>query len=103
MCVSTSNQASPKEALKFRARVEIGLKKDHFDPESETVKRTLLDLNLPVVGVKTKKVFEIVVDSGSKKDAEEAIRAMCSRLLVNPTKDDFAIEVEHIGNAAANA
>lgn len=86
--------------MKFRARIEIGLKGDHLDPESETVKRTLLDLNFPVTNVKTRKVYEVVVDSGTKKDADTIVRAMCSRLLVNPTKDEFEFEVEPAGSSA---
>ncbi len=87
--------------MRFRARIEIGLKKDHLDPESETIKRTLLDLNFPVTGVRTRKVYEVILDSGTKKDAEAAVRAMCSRLLVNPTKDEFRFEVEPFGNTTA--
>ena len=83
--------------MKFRARIEISLKKDYLDPESETIKRTLLDLNFPVNDIKTRKVYEILLESGSKKDAEESVRAMCSRLLVNPTKDQFEIEVQPVG------
>lgn len=86
--------------MKFRARIEISLKRDHVDPESETVKRTLLDLNFPVNSVRTRKVYEVVLDSGNKKDAETTVRAMCSRLLVNPTKDDYEFEVEPIGSSA---
>jgi phosphoribosylformylglycinamidine synthase subunit PurS len=80
--------------MKFKARIEISLKRDYLDPESETVKRTMLDLNFPVVGVRTRKVYEVILDAGTKKDAEFSVRAMCSRLLVNPTKDEFEIEVE---------
>ena len=87
--------------MKFKARIEIGLKKDHLDPESETVKRTLLDLNFPINSVRTRKVYEITVDSGSKRDAEAEARAMCLRLLVNPTKDEFKIEVDPVGSTAA--
>jgi len=88
--------------LKFKARIEIGLKKDHLDPESETVKRTLLDLNFPINSVRTRKVYEITVDSGYKRDAEAEARAMCLRLLVNPSKDEFQIEVDHVGSTAAS-
>jgi phosphoribosylformylglycinamidine synthase subunit PurS len=87
--------------LRFRARIEIGLKKDHVDPESETVKRTLLDLNFPVSNVRTRKTYEIIIDSGSRKDAEAIVRSMCSRLLVNPTKDEFEFEVEPVGSSTA--
>jgi phosphoribosylformylglycinamidine synthase subunit PurS len=84
--------------LKFKAKIDVGLKRDHIDPEAETIKRTLIDLNFPVIAVRTRKVYEIVVDSGTKKDAETAVRAMCSRLLANPTKDEFEIEVQPVGS-----
>lgn len=86
--------------MRFRARIEIGLKRDSIDPESETVKRTLLDLGFSVSSVSAKKIYEITIDSRSKKDAEVTVRSMCSRLLVNPTKDEFNFEVEPIGHRA---
>ena len=86
--------------MRFRATIEIGLKKDSVDPESETVKRTLQDLSFPVTNVRVLKVYEITIDSRSKKDAEVTVRSMCSRLLVNPTKDEFNFEVEPIGHRA---
>jgi phosphoribosylformylglycinamidine synthase PurS subunit len=89
--------------MKFKARIEISLKRDYLDPESETVKRTLLDLNFPVAEVRTRKVYEIILESGTKRDAEASARTMCSRLLVNPTKDEFEIEVEPVGSGGAEA
>jgi phosphoribosylformylglycinamidine synthase len=86
--------------LRFRATIEIGLKKNSIDPESETVKRTLQDLSFPVTNVRTLKVYEIAIDSGTKKEAEAIVRNMCTRLLVNPTKDEFSFQVESIGNRA---
>jgi phosphoribosylformylglycinamidine synthase subunit PurS len=86
--------------LKFRATIEIGLKKGSIDPESETVKRSLQDLSFPVSNVRALKIYEITLDSGTKKEAELIVRNMCSRLLVNPTKDEFSFEVEPIGNRA---
>ena len=71
-----------------------------MDPESETIKRSLLELNFSVLSVRTRKVYEVILDSGSKKDAESAVRAMCSRLLANPTKDEFEFEVEAFGSSS---
>ncbi|MDA4111449.1 MAG: phosphoribosylformylglycinamidine synthase subunit PurS [Thaumarchaeota archaeon] len=82
--------------MRFRARIEVGLRKDHFDPESETIKKTLLDLNFPVTGLRVVKVYRIFLDCGTKKEAEVIVKSMCSRLLVNPTKDDFNFEVETV-------
>ncbi|MDA4130015.1 MAG: phosphoribosylformylglycinamidine synthase subunit PurS [Thaumarchaeota archaeon] len=86
--------------MRFRATIEVGLRKDHFDPESETIKKTLRDLNFQVNSLRVLKVYQIVLDSGSKKEAETTVRKMCSRLLVNPTKDDFHFKVEPIDNGS---
>ena len=81
----------------------VGLRKDHRDPESETVKRTLQDLNFDVLDVRTRKIYEISVAAESKKEAEATVRSMCTRLLANPTKDEFEFEVEPVGNSSTTA
>ena len=86
--------------MKFRAIVEVRLRKDHLDPESETVKKALFDLNFQVSQVKTARIYEIVLEAGSKKDAEAVAKTMCSRLLVIPTRDDYKLEVEPFGSTA---
>ena len=85
--------------MRFKASIEVGLK-DHFDPESETIKKTLLDLNFRVNSVRVLKVYQILLDSATKKEAEATIKKMCSRLLVNPTKDDFHFKVESLDNGS---
>lgn len=85
--------------MKFKARIEVRLRKDEIDPEAETVKKSLIDLNFPVSQVKMAKVYEIVIEAGSRKDAESAAKLMCSRLLVNPTKDEYKAEVVEVGGS----
>ena len=85
--------------MKFKAVVLVGLRGDHSDPESETVKKSLIDLNFPVQKIRVEKTYEIVVDCPTKKDAESLVRLMCSRLLANPTKDEYSLQVEPVGNA----
>ena len=82
----------------FKASIEVGLRKDHFDPEAETIRKTLLDLNFPITHLQVSKMYEIVLDSGSKKEAETIVKKMCTRLLVNPTKDNFHFKVEPLDN-----
>jgi phosphoribosylformylglycinamidine synthase subunit PurS len=82
---------------KFRARVEVRLRRQDYDPEAETVKKSLLDLNFPVSETKIAKVYEIGLDAASLKEAESIARLICLRLLVNPTKDEFKIEVAEVG------
>lgn len=74
-------------------------RKEQTDPESDTIKKSLQDLNFQVSGVRTAKVYETFFDASSKKEAESVARLMCTRLLVNPTKDEYKIEVEPVGNA----
>lgn len=85
--------------LKFKARIEVKLRRDSTDPESETIRKALLDLSFQVSQVKVSKVYEITVEAGTKKDAESIVRTMCARLLVNPSKDEFKFEVEPLGSA----
>lgn len=87
--------------MKFKARIEVRLRKDSTDPESETIKKSLQDLNFQTSQVKVAKVYEITLEAGTKKDAESTVKTMCSRLLVNPSKDEFKFEVEPLGTTRA--
>jgi phosphoribosylformylglycinamidine synthase subunit PurS len=87
--------------LKFKARIEVRLRRDSTDPESETIKKSLQDLSFQVSQVKVAKIYEITLDAGTKKDAETMVKTMCTRLLVNPSKDEFKFEVEPLGSTRA--
>ena len=80
--------------MKFKARIEVKLRRSDLDPEAETVRRSLVDLNFPVTGAKISKVYYITIDTKTKKDAETIAKLMCSRLLANPSKDDYKFDVE---------
>ncbi len=82
--------------LKFRARIDVRLKRGEFDPEAETVRKSLVDLTFPVLNCKVAKSYELVVEAPTKADAQRIAHSICKRLLANPTKDDFSIEVEEI-------
>lgn len=86
--------------MRFKARIEIKLRKEELDPEAETVRKSLIDLNFSVSHVKMAKVYEITLEAGSKKDAESAAKLMCTRLLVNPTKDEYKLELIEVGSSA---
>ncbi len=82
--------------MKFKARVEVKLRRSDFDPEAETVRRSLVDLNFPVTGTKISKIYDITIDAKTKKDAEATAKQMCIRLLANPSKDDYKFDVEEL-------
>jgi len=80
--------------MKFRARVEVGLKPGHSDPEGETTKQSLEELNYPVKSVNVAKVYEITLEARNKGEAKKLVDEMCRRLLANPVKDNYRFEIE---------
>jgi len=77
----------------FRARIEVNLKAGHADPEGETIKGSLRDLNYEVIKVDTAKLYEVSLHANSKEEAKAAIDEMCKRLLANPVKDEYKYEI----------
>jgi len=80
--------------MRYIARVEVSLKPGHSDPEGETTKNSLVELNYPVRDVRVSKVYTILLEASSVRDAERMVEEMCRRLLANPVKDDYKIYVE---------
>jgi len=82
--------------MKYRAKIEISLKAGHSDPEGETAARALRELNYAVIEVGVSKVYNVVLEAKSRKEAEKHVEEMCRRLLANPTKDNFQYVIEEI-------
>lgn len=80
--------------MKYRLKVEVSLKPGHSDPEGETAARLLRELGYKVEGVNVSKVYNILLEAGSREEALSKAEEMCRRLLANPTKDNYAIVVE---------
>ncbi|MEM2936462.1 MAG: phosphoribosylformylglycinamidine synthase subunit PurS [Candidatus Bathyarchaeia archaeon] len=80
--------------MKYRARVEISLKSGLSDPEGETSAASLRDLGYKVHWVSTGKVYYIHLEAGSLEEAQGKVDEMCRRLLANPVKDDYMVQVE---------
>ena len=80
--------------MKFRARVEVGLKLGHSDPEGETTRQSLVELNYRVSKVGVSKVYEIEFEAMNQREAKKTLDEMCKRLLANPVKDNYRIEIE---------
>jgi phosphoribosylformylglycinamidine synthase PurS subunit len=80
--------------MKYRARIEVGLKPGHTDPEGDTTARLLKELGYEVATVKVSKVFTILLSAQRLEEAKAKAEEMCKRLLANPTKDDYTITLE---------
>ena len=82
--------------MRYCLRIEVNLKTGHSDPEGETTAGVLNDLGYEVVAVRIGKVYKVLVEADSQRDAESKADEMCKRLLANPTKDDYSISVEEM-------
>jgi phosphoribosylformylglycinamidine synthase len=80
--------------MKYRVKIEVSLKPGHSDPEGETTARLLKELGYRVEAVNVSKVYCVVLEAESRKEAQIRAEEMCKRLLANPTKDNYAIVIE---------
>ena len=80
--------------MRYRLRIEVGLKPGHNDPEGETTARLLRELGYEVEDVKISKVYKISLRAESRKEAETKAEEMCNKLLANPTKDYYEVAIE---------
>jgi phosphoribosylformylglycinamidine synthase PurS subunit len=82
--------------MEYLARVEVSLKPGHSDPEGETTKKALSELNYAVEAVNVSKVYTIRLEASNLKDARQKVDEICRRLLANPVKDDYKFEIEEV-------
>jgi phosphoribosylformylglycinamidine synthase PurS subunit len=80
--------------MKYRAKIEVSLKPGHSDPEGETVAQLLKELGYAVNAVNVSKVYTILLEAETPREARAKAEEMCKRLLANPTKDNYTITVE---------
>lgn len=80
--------------MKYRLKIEVSLKPGHSDPEGETTANLLKELGYKVKAVGVGKVYSVILEAPSRKEAQAEAVEMCKRLLANPTKDDYAVSVE---------
>ena len=76
----------------MRFSVTVTLKKDVLDPQGKVVQNTLINLGMNnLKSIRQGKFFEIEVDENDQKKAEEKVKVMCEKLLVNLIIEDFKI------------
>jgi phosphoribosylformylglycinamidine synthase len=82
--------------MQYIARVEVSLKPGHSDPEGEITKKALRELDYTIDFIKVSKIYELHFSDSSRKHAQKQVEEICRRLLSNPVKDNFEIEIEEI-------
>ena len=72
--------------------VTVTLKKDVLDPQGKVVQNTLINLGMSnLKSVRQGKFFEIEVNETDQNKAEDKVKEMCEKLLVNLIIEDFQI------------
>jgi phosphoribosylformylglycinamidine synthase subunit PurS len=80
--------------MKYCAKIEVSLKPGHSNPEGETTAHLLKELGYKVESVDVSKVYTVILEASSVKEAKSKAEDMSKRLLANPTKDNYTISVE---------
>jgi phosphoribosylformylglycinamidine synthase len=80
--------------MKYRAKIEVSLKPGHSDPEGGTTTRLLKELGYAVSAVNVGKVYTVILEAQTQKEAAAKAEEMCRKLLANPTKDNYTIIIE---------
>jgi phosphoribosylformylglycinamidine synthase len=80
--------------MKYYVKIEVSLKPGHSDPEGETTARLLKEMSYKVEIVDVSKIFRVVLNAQTRKEAQAKAEEICKRLLANPTKDNYSIEIE---------
>ena len=78
----------------IKARVTVTLKNGVLDPQGKAIEHALEGLGFGGVGsVRQGKVFDIVLESTDKAEAEADLKAMCEQLLANTVIEDYSVDV----------
>ena len=82
--------------MKFKATVYVSLKKGYSDPEGEATTKALQGLGYAVSDVRSSKAYEVYLEAVGRSEAKVLVEEMSRRLLTNPTKDDYSIELSEL-------
>ena len=78
----------------IKARVTVTLKNGVLDPQGKAIEHALGGLGFSGVdSVRQGKVFDVVLETSDRAEAESELKAMGEKLLANTVIEDFAVEV----------
>lgn len=74
--------------------VNVQPKANILDPQGKTIHHALQNLNFSMIQeIRIGKRIKIVLDTASVNEAEEQVRQMCEKLLINPLIEEYSLEV----------
>ena len=82
----------------FQAKVYVSLKKGLADPQGSTIKEALESLGYRNLSeVRFGKYIEVKLRAKTKKGAEQKLKEMCGKLLVNSIIEEYSYHIEEKG------
>jgi phosphoribosylformylglycinamidine synthase len=77
--------------MRWKAKIEVTLKKEVLDPQGAAVEGALQVLNYRNVRqVRVGKYMELLLEAPAREEAARQVEEMCRRLLTNPVIEDFS-------------
>lgn len=78
----------------YLAKIRVTLKASVLDPQGSTVSQSLHALGYDEVrDIRIGKYMEVTLDSADQQVAEERVREMCEKLLVNTVIETYSFEL----------
>lgn len=78
----------------FRADIRVTLKNGVLDPQGKAIEGALSSLGFEgVQQVRQGKTFDVELNAADQKAAEDALSAMCEKLLANTVIEDYDVTV----------
>ena len=79
----------------MKAKVHVSLKDGVLDPQGRAIKNALNSIGFDGISeVRQGKYIEIFLEDTSSEDAEEKVRKMCDKLLVNKVIEKYEVELD---------
>lgn len=79
----------------YKATINVTLKKSVLDPQGQTVLHALASLGFrEAKNLRVGKFFELSLDAPDRQKAEERVRAMCDKLLINPVIEEYTFKLD---------
>lgn len=86
----------------FKATIYVTLKESVLDPQGVAVKGSLQTLGYKGVrDVRIGKKIEVILEGGSREEAEAQVKEFSEKVLSNPVTETFTYELEEVVSCAS--
>lgn len=81
----------------YLAKIIVTKKGSNLDPQGETIKNALQNLDFKKVNdVKQGSYFEVKIDSDNQTEAKQITNSICKELLVNQNMESYKFSLEEV-------